>query len=129
MNGVHISYDTQGTGPALVLINDDHLMHGFRYSDATAAWAQTWHATGRSGDVPRLIDLYMNDPTLGRRRKDHLTARQRLEAILSDNFPIYGVDLGSLLLAFDPPALNVLPTIHAPTLTAAREYSPVPPRR
>jgi len=36
--------------------------------------------------------------------------------MLSENFPIYGVDLGSLLLEFDPPALSVLPTVGTPTL-------------
>jgi 3-oxoadipate enol-lactonase len=92
------------------------MLHGFRYSKATASWAQTWHALAQSGNAPRLIELYMNDPTLGRRLKDNAATRQRLEDMLSDNFPIYGVDFGALLLAFDPPALSVLPTIRTPTL-------------
>jgi pimeloyl-ACP methyl ester carboxylesterase len=202
VNGVHISYDMQGAGPALVLLNDgildrrmwddqvtaftahyqvirydfrgwgqspppqepfsfvddlyrlltflriekavllgslvgggvaidfavEHpemvervvvvapMVHGFRYSDSSVLWAQTWHTIAQSGDAARLIELYMNDPTLGRRLKDNAAARKRLELMLSDNFPIYGVDLGPLLLEFDPPALSVLPTIRAPTL-------------
>jgi len=202
VNGVHISYETQGAGPALVLINDgildrrmwddqvtafaahyqvirydfrgwghspppqepfsfvddlyrllaflhiekavllgslvgggvaldfavEHpemvdrivvvapMMHGFRYSDSTVLWARTWHTIARSGDTARLIELYMNNPMFGRRLKENAAARKRLEIMLSDNFPIYGVDLGSLLLEFDPPALSVLPTIGTPTL-------------
>jgi len=202
VNGVHISYETQGVGPALVLLNDgildrrmwddqvkafaahyqvirydfrgwgrstpprepfslvddlyrllaflhiekavllgslvgggvaidfavEHpemvdrivvvapMMNGFRYSESTALWAQSWHAIAQSGDAPRLIELYMNNPTLGRRLKDNAAARKRLETMLSDNFPIYGVDFGSLLLGFEPPALSVLPTIRTPML-------------
>jgi len=205
VNGVHLSYETQGAGPALVLLNDgildrrmwddqvqaftahyqvirydfrgwgqspppqepfsfvddlyrlltflhiekavllgslvgggvaidfavEHpemvdrivvvapMMNGFRYSASAASWAQTWHTIAQSGDASRLIELYMNDPTLGRRLKDNTATRKRLETMLSDNFPIYGVDLGSLLLGFDPPALSVLPTIRAPMLIVA----------
>jgi pimeloyl-ACP methyl ester carboxylesterase len=60
--------------------------------------------------------MYMNDPTLGRRLKDKAPTRRRLETMLLDNISAYQTDFGRLLLSADPPALHVLPAVHAPTL-------------
>lgn len=92
------------------------LLHGFRYSAATESWSQTWYAVARSGDTTRLLHMYMDNPTLGRRLKETPTLRKRLEAMLLDNFAVYRTDFSQLLLGADPPALHLLPAVRAPTL-------------
>lgn len=92
------------------------LLHGFRYSPATESWSQTWYAVARSGDKTRLLHMYMDNPTLGRRLKENVTARKRLEAMLLENFPVYRIDFSQLLLAANPPALRLLPAVRTPTL-------------
>jgi pimeloyl-ACP methyl ester carboxylesterase len=92
------------------------LLHGFRYSAATESWSQTWYAVARSGDKTRLLHMYMDNPTLGRRLKDNAAARKRLESILMDNFSVYRTDFSQLLLDVDPPALHLLSAVRTPTL-------------
>jgi pimeloyl-ACP methyl ester carboxylesterase len=92
------------------------LLHGFRYSPATESWSQTWYAVARSGDKARLLHMYMDNPTLGRRLKENSVARKRLESMLLENFSVYCTDFSQLLLEVDPPALRLLPAVRTPTL-------------
>ena len=92
------------------------LVSGFHYSTPTKFWAETWQAVARSGDVSRLIQLYMSDQTLGQRLRDIPPLRKRVETMLSENFPVYSVDFGSLLLGLEPPTMQLIPAIHTPTL-------------
>lgn len=92
------------------------LLHGFRYSAATESWSQTWYAVAHSGDTTRLLHMYMDNPTLGRRLKETPALRKRLEAMLLDNFAVYRTDFSQLLLGADPPALHLLPAVRAPAL-------------
>lgn len=91
-------------------------VYGFRYSPPTRFWAETWHTVAQSGDRSRLLQLYMNNPTLGRRLQDKVSPRKRLERMLMDNFSAYGVDFGQLLLGLDPPTMQMLPAVRTPTL-------------
>lgn len=97
------------------------LLHGFRYSEATESWSQTWYAVARADDKNRLLHLFMDNPTLGKRLKDIPAMRQRLEAMLLDNFAVYRLDFSRLLLGADPPALRLLPAVRTPTLIVAGE--------
>ncbi|MBI3249629.1 MAG: alpha/beta fold hydrolase [Deltaproteobacteria bacterium] len=97
------------------------LLHGFRYSEATESWSQTWYAVARADDKDRLLHLFMDNPTLGKRLKDIPPVRQRLETMLLDNFAVYRTDFSRLLLGADPPALRLLPAVRTPTLIVAGE--------
>jgi pimeloyl-ACP methyl ester carboxylesterase len=95
------------------------LVYGFHYSPPTHLWMQAWHALAQAGEKSRLIDLYMSTPALGRRLSENVAARKRLEAMLSDNFAVYGVDFSQLLLRLDPPTMQLVPAIRTPTLILA----------
>lgn len=97
------------------------LLHGFRYSEATESWSQTWYAVARANDKDRLLHMFMDNPTLGKRLKNTPAARQRLEAMLLDNFAVYRTDFSQLLLGADPPALRLLPAVRTPTLIVVGE--------
>lgn len=92
------------------------VVYGFHYSPPTHLWSQAWQALAQAGEKSRLIDLYMSNPALGRRLSENATARKRLEAMLSENFSVYKVDFGQLLLQLDPPTMQMLPAVRAPTL-------------
>lgn len=91
-------------------------VYGFRYSLPTRFWAETWHTVAQSGDSSRLLQLYMSNPTLGRRLKDKASLRQRIESMLLDNWSVYSVDFGQLMLGLDPPTMRMLPAVRTPTL-------------